>query len=93
MEEECDFGKLLKQPCNKTHYTRKSGVKKLNALGEDAQKTLLWRAGLTDTANKDDLTICLHHEKVFGEVFERKMDKCCAILKKHKKKVQGKKIL
>ena len=27
--------------------------------------------------------IYFHHEQLFGEIFERKADKCCSILKSH----------
>ena len=29
-------------------------------------------------------TICVHHEQFFGQVFERKTDKCCIIVKSHR---------
>ena len=33
---------------------------------------------------KDNVfTICFHHEQYFGNIFERKTDKCCSILKSH----------
>ena len=28
--------------------------------------------------------ICFHHEQFFGKVSERKVDKCCSILKSHR---------
>ena len=35
---------------------------------------------------KDNMfTICVHHEQFFGQVFERKTDKCCIILKSHRR--------
>ena len=38
----------------------------------------------------DDL---LHYEQVFGNVFERRESECCAVLTKHRPKVQGKQVL
>ena len=44
---------------------------------------LLWRARLLE--EKDNVFwICFHHEQLFGKVFERKVDKCCNILKSHR---------
>ena len=92
MEIKCDFGKLLNTSCNKDYYTRRVCVEKLINLSEETQDILLWRAGLKDTNNsREELTVCLHHKKVFGEVFERKIEKCCGILMKHRKKTKGKK--
>ena len=34
----------------------------------------------------------LHYEQVFGKVFERRESKCCAVLKKHRRKVKGKQV-
>ena len=31
----------------------------------------------------------LHYEQVFGNVFERRESKCCAVLMKHRRKVKG----
>ena len=31
----------------------------------------------------------LHYELVFGNVFERRKSKCCAVLMKHRHKVKG----
>ena len=35
----------------------------------------------------------LHYEQVFGNVFERRESKCCAVLMKHRPKVKGEKAL
>ena len=35
----------------------------------------------------------LHYEQVFGNVFERREGKCCAVLMKHRRKVKGEKVL
>ena len=45
---------------------------------------LLWRARLLE--EKDNVfKICVHHEQFFWKVFERKADKCCIILKSHRR--------
>ena len=35
----------------------------------------------------------LHYEQVFRNVFERTESKCCAVLMKHRRKVQGEQII
>ena len=89
----CSIGKVLNKPCNKLDYTRSPGVKKLTEFNTDYVETLLWRAGLKDDKNWDKMTICFHHEQVLSAVFEHKNDKCCRILKHHKRKAQGKKLV
>ena len=95
MESKCDFGILLNKPCHKTYYTRKVGMKNIVDICLDDQDILLWRAGLLNIIeSRESKSICFHHEKVFGEVFTRKLrknDKCCGTLKSHKRKVKGKK--
>ena len=35
----------------------------------------------------------LHYEQVFGNVFERRESKCCAVLMKHPRKVKGEQVI
>ena len=35
----------------------------------------------------------LHYEQVFGNVFERRDSKCCAVLMKHHQKVKGEQVI
>ena len=35
----------------------------------------------------------LHYEQVFGNVFERKESKCCGVLIKHRRKVDGEQLI
>ena len=35
----------------------------------------------------------LHYEQVFGNVFERRESKCCAVLIKHLRKVKGEQVI
>lgn len=43
-----------------------------------------------DALNSNETKISLHHEQLYGRVFERRVsDKCCDIFVKHKKKAKG----
>ena len=44
----------------------------------------MWREGLLNM---------LHYEQVFGNVFERRDSKCCAVLMKHFQKVKGEHVI
>ena len=80
--DSCDFGKLLNTPCDKILYAQQTGTKNIKKLDDDLQCIFLWRAILLE--EKDNVfTICFHHEQFFGEVLERKADKCYSILKSH----------
>ena len=35
----------------------------------------------------------LHYEQVFGNVFDRRECKCCAVLMKHHHKIKGKQVI
>ena len=35
----------------------------------------------------------LHYEQVFGNVFDRRESKCCAVLIKHRRKVNGEQVI
>ena len=35
----------------------------------------------------------LHYEQVFGNIFERRESKCCAVLMKHRRKVEGQQVI
>ena len=39
----------------------------------------------------ENMSICLHHKQMLGNVFERHATKCCIILKIHRQKTQGSK--
>ena len=82
MADSCNFGKLLNTPSDKLLYVWQAGKKNIKELDNALQFILLWRARLLK--EKDNLlTICFHHEQIFGKVLERKADKCCSILKSH----------
>ena len=84
----CSFGELLKISCHELHYTRSCGLKQLVDSDEDTQTGYLWRAGLLKH-HGENMTICLHHEQVLVNIFERHATKCCGILKIHRRKTQG----
>ena len=35
----------------------------------------------------------LYYEQVFGNIFDKRESKCCAILMKHRRKVKGKQVI
>ena len=35
----------------------------------------------------------LHYEQVFGNVFERRQSKCCAVLMNHRRKVKAEQVI
>ena len=65
----CRFGELLKTSCHELHYTRSSGLKQLVDYCEDTQTVYLWRTSLLED-HGENMTICLYHEQVLGNVFE-----------------------
>ena len=83
----CSFGELLKISCHELHYTRSSRLKQLVDFGEDTQTVYLWQAGLLEH-HGENMTVCLHHKQVLGNVFEWHATKCCGILTIHRPKTQ-----
>ena len=51
--------------------------------------------GEPDCRRKKDnvFMICFHHEQFFGKVFERKADKCCSILKSHRRNSKAHRVI
>ena len=68
-QSKCYFGIHLDTPCHKLEFCRTAAIINLSDLEKDTQETLLWRAGLLNHGG-EHLTICYHHQKVFGNVFE-----------------------
>ena len=56
---------------------------------KDIQEILLRRAGLL--GHEGDLTICFHHQQLFGYVFERRAKYCCGVIGSHQRRAQSKK--
>ena len=67
---------------------RSCGLKQLVDYGEDTRTVHLSRAGLLEH-DGENMNICLHHEQVLDNVFERHAIKFCGILKIHRGKTQG----
>ena len=87
-EPQCYFGvQLDTMPQVRVCWT--SGTVKLTDLEEDIQEILLWRAELL--GHEGELTICFHHQQLFGNVFGRRARYCCGVLQSHQRKVQSKK--
>ena len=72
---KCDFGEAIGDECHKLSYTRIQNMENLRDYSEDVQETLLMRAGIQHQPDKANITICTHHSKKFGRVFERKLNK------------------
>ena len=79
------FGESLKTSCHKLHYTGSCGFKQLVDYSKDTQTAYFWRVGLLEH-HGENITICLHHEQVLGNVFEQHATTCCSILKTHRRK-------
>lgn len=79
----CYFGNELEKECHKSDFCRSVGTVNLSTFSEEEAETLLWRAGLLN--HTGEISICNHHKEVFGNVFERRNNKCCGILKNHSK--------
>ena len=88
-EPQCYFGVQLDTQCHKLAFCRTTGTVKLTDLEEDIQEILLWRAGVL--GHEGELTICFHHQQLFGNVFERRAKYCCGVLGSHQRRVQSKK--
>ena len=88
-EPQCYFGVQLDTQCHKLEFCQTTGTVKLTDLEEDIQEILLWRAGLL--GHEGELTICFHHQQLFGKVFEKRPKCCCRVLGSHQCRVQSKK--
>ena len=71
-EPQCYFGVQLDTQCHKLAFCRTTGTVKLTDLEEDIQEILLWRAELL--GHEGELTICFHHQQLFGNVYERRVN-------------------
>ena len=79
MSNICDFDGILKTECNLQHFTRSCRIKNLESM------TFKYEG------ERNDHT--LHYEQVFGNVFERRESKCCAVLMKYCRKVKGEQVI
>ena len=74
-EPQCYFGVQLDTQCYKLEFWQTTGTVKLTGL----------------FGHEGELTICFHHQQLFGNVFERRAKYCCGVLGSHQHRVQSKK--
>ena len=91
MSNICDFERILKTECNLDYFTRNCRIENLDDFERDDADTYLWSAGLLQVEEKG-MTICYIMSRCFGNVFERRESKCCAVLIKHHHKVKGEQV-
>ena len=58
----------------------------------DEADVYFWKAGLLNVKKKRNDHM-IHYEQVFGNVFERRESKCCAVFMKHCHKVKGEQVI
>ena len=92
MSTICDFDRILKTECNLQHFSRNRRIKNVDDFERDEADAYLWGAGLLNVKEKG-MTICCIYEEVFGNVFERRESKYCAVLMKHRLKVKGEQVI
>ena len=91
MSNICDFERILKTECNLDYFTRNCRIENLDDFERDDADTYLWSAGLLQVEEKG-MTICYIMSRCFGNVFERRKSKCCAVLIKQHRKVKGEQV-
>ena len=91
MSNICDFERILKTECNLDYFTRNCRIENLDDFERDDADTYLWSAGLLQVEEKG-MTICYIMSRCFGNVFERRESKCCAVLIKHCCKVKSEQV-
>ena len=91
MSNICDFERILKTECNLDYFTRNCRIENLDDFERDDADTYLWSAGLLQVEQKG-MTICYIMSRCFGNVFERRESKCCAVLIKHRRKVKSEQV-
>ena len=89
MSNLCDFEGILKTECNLQHLTRNFRIKNLDDVERD-EADAQSRPFKCKGERNDHM---LQYEKVFGNVFERRESKCCAVLMKHRRKVKGEQVI
>ena len=84
-----DFDRILKTQCNLQHFTRNCRIKNLDDFERD-EADAQSRTFKCEGERNDHM---LHYEQVFGNVFERRESKCCAVLMKYRRKVKGEQVV
>ena len=89
MSNLCDFEGISETECNLQHSSRNFRIKNLDDFERDEAGTQS-RTFKCEGERNDHM---LHYEQVFGNVFERRESKCCAVLMKHCHKVKGEQVI
>ena len=89
MSNICDFEGILKTECNLQHLTRNCRIKNLDDFERD-EADAQSRTFKCEGERNDHM---LHNGQMFGNVFERRESKCCAVLMKHPHKVKGEQVI
>ena len=84
-----EFDRVLKTECSLQHFTRNYIIKNLDEM-KQMRQTLFVDTGLLNVKEKGHI---LHYEQVFRNVFERRESECCAVLIKHRRKVNGEQVI
>ena len=82
----------MKTECNLQHLTRNCRIKNLDDFERDEADAYLWGAGLLNAKDKRNDHM-LHYKLVFGNVFESREGKSCAVLMKQPHKVNGEQVI
>ena len=85
----CDFEGILKTHCKLQHFSRNYRIKKLDDFERD-EGVVKSRTFKYEGERNDHM---LHYEQVFGNVFERRESKYCAVLMIHGRKVKGEQVI
>ena len=89
MPNICNFEGILKTKCNLQHLTRNFRIKNW----DDFERDQAAAQSRTFKCEGEKNYHTLHYEQVFGNVFERRESKCCAVLMKHRRKVKGEQVI
>ena len=78
--DNCDFSSFSDEPCHQSRFSANKSLLDFSTLSKEEQKILLWRARGSEAE-----TICIHHQKYYGNHFEHLQKNCCDVFKIHKK--------
>jgi hypothetical protein len=73
----CIFGLLLQDECHKAVHTCSIGLRHLSELSDSDNELLMLRAESAHHLQKQDSSICLHHEQVLLIRFDKLLHYCC----------------
>ena len=89
MSNICDLEGILKTECNLQHLTRNCRIKNSHDFERDEADAQSRTFKCEGEVNGH----MLHYEQVFGNAFERRDSKCCAVLMKYRQKVKGEQVI